>query len=1112
MRKALRAMMNLGPTGNRARRWNRPRPITRQLQQQTPEALEDRALLAAQLLASDAPSKTVMAGDTFTVPVVYQTLNDDGNPAALQTNLVSFNVHFDTSQVTWVETGFTTTEGITVVPNATRLESDPTILGDDSDPDTDTVLVASYSDADFALNLGWPNDATSDPIVLFTATFTANAGFTGTSINFSANQTGNVIGAGSEFEFQSNSLDVLPENQSVPNVGISGPPSVDEGGNAEFTISIDSPSNSAVTVQYSTVAGTGANGATSGVDFTAVSNQTVTFAAGETQKTVSITTIDDLLVEDTETFSVSLSNAVGATIVGSTATASIADNDVAPVVNVSVGDAVIVTEGGDLLFTVVLDATSSETVSVNYSASGFGSAAATSGTDFTATSGILTFSPGELTKQVTVSTLDDIEVEVAETVQLLLTGASGATIVDAQGLGVINDNDETTGTATIQGRKWNDFDADGNRDAGEPYLNGWTIQILNANGTIIGEQVTADIDFNGDNQIDPETETGWYQFSVSPGTYTLQEVQQDGWQQTWPDTPLEALAFQTDSNLQLRSTVNDFLNWGGRNEKWMLSEQGWHFMTPDGVLYRWNGSPSTNLTGDVVATFSPDYYNNLALLYDAEPAEFPTYTVGADETFTANFGNINTAQSGEITGRKWNDLNGDGQYSDNEPWLNGWTIQLTEADGTVVQSAVTMDIDVNGDGQITPATESGWYQFENVNAGDYVVREVNQDGWRQTSPLDADGVEAFELDTELNLRFSRSLFTDWGGLGERWMQGGQDDWYYITPNGQFYQWNGSPRTALTGTLVAELSAEFHTDPSLLYNAYNPLEVRLNVAPGQSITGVNFGNIEADAPPESGFAGVGNVSAAVFGSHIVLNGDNSNNGVVVYLNDAGWVTVAGLGDTTVQGSSSPWVVEGLTAIGGDLRVNLQGGDDALVVDGVNVGRHLAVTAAGNDHFFANDVTVARNLDYRSNSGDNTIVLQDSNVGSLARINTGSGSDAVYSYNTTVSGRTVLSTRAGADLFVAGNSTFGGNASFDAGTEDDQMAVLGETAFNGRLTIDGRGGNDAYDVGSGNTFARTPTVRRFESASIAEPLDLVDSVMDRLADVGLDDLINHGWASS
>ena len=68
-------------------------------------------------------------------------------------------------------------------------------------------------------------------------------------------------------------------------------------------------SNSAVTVRYRTADGT----ATAGSDYTAASG-TVTFAAGETSKTVNVRILDDSVEDSGETFFVELSNPSGATI------------------------------------------------------------------------------------------------------------------------------------------------------------------------------------------------------------------------------------------------------------------------------------------------------------------------------------------------------------------------------------------------------------------------------------------------------------------------------------------------------------------------------------------------------------------------------------------------------------------------------------------------------------------------------------------------------------------------------------------------------------------------------------------------------------------------------
>ncbi len=43
--------------------------------------------------------------------------------------------------------------------------------------------------------------------------------------------------------------------------------------------------------------------------------------------------------------------------------------------------------------------------------------------------------------------------------------------------------------------------------------------------------------------------------------------------------------------LQLLQTGNEFKNWGGKQEKWLCNPAGqWHYITPDGRLFRWEGA------------------------------------------------------------------------------------------------------------------------------------------------------------------------------------------------------------------------------------------------------------------------------------------------------------------------------------------------------------------------------------------------------------------------------------------------------------------------------------------------------------------------------------------
>ena len=169
----------------------------------------------------------------------------------------------------------------------------------------------------------------------------------------------------------------------------------------------------------------------------------MTFASGETSKTVSVSTIDDTAVEGTETFYVNLSGASGGATIGqSQGVGTINDNDTAPPPtppSFSVSNAASVNEGCTVFYTVTRSGSTTGTYSVSF-ATANGSAAA--GSDYNANSGTLTFASGETSKTISVSTIDDSAYEGDETVLVNLSSPSGgATIGTAQGTGTILAND-----------------------------------------------------------------------------------------------------------------------------------------------------------------------------------------------------------------------------------------------------------------------------------------------------------------------------------------------------------------------------------------------------------------------------------------------------------------------------------------------------------------------------------------------------------------------------------------------------------------------------------------------------------------------------------------------
>ena len=100
-----------------------------------------------------------------------------------------------------------------------------------------------------------------------------------------------------------------------------GPYTATEGGTVDFQVTLNIPSQSPVTVEYATVDDT----AQAGEDYTATSG-ILTFASEETTKTVSVPVLNDSMNEGTETFTLQLSNASGATLLDAEATGTIEDD------------------------------------------------------------------------------------------------------------------------------------------------------------------------------------------------------------------------------------------------------------------------------------------------------------------------------------------------------------------------------------------------------------------------------------------------------------------------------------------------------------------------------------------------------------------------------------------------------------------------------------------------------------------------------------------------------------------------------------------------------------------------------------------------------------------
>lgn len=112
----------------------------------------------------------------------------------------------------------------------------------------------------------------------------------------------------------------------IPALTISNVSQVEgDNGTADFvfTVTLGLPTSKTVTLNYSTQDGT----AIKGSDYRALTDQTLTFQPNETSKQITIAVTGDAIKEGDETFSVLLSNVTNATVIKSSATGTIKNDD-----------------------------------------------------------------------------------------------------------------------------------------------------------------------------------------------------------------------------------------------------------------------------------------------------------------------------------------------------------------------------------------------------------------------------------------------------------------------------------------------------------------------------------------------------------------------------------------------------------------------------------------------------------------------------------------------------------------------------------------------------------------------------------------------------------------
>jgi hypothetical protein len=202
--------------------------------------------------------------------------------------------------------------------------------------------------------------------------------------------------------------------------------------------------------------------------------------------------------------------------------------------------------------------------------------------------------------------------------------------------------------------------------------------------------------------------------------------------------------------------------------------------------------------------------------------------------------------TGNISGLNFNDSNANGRLDPNEFGLSNFTIYLDINNNGF--------LDFNEPANIT--NNFGGYLFNNVPANTYVIREIQQPGFFQTTPDPIINVTPGSNITNVNIgnvnnrgEISGTKFNDinTNGIFDPGENGLPDISLYLDLNQNGFFDEGEPRT-ITGVNGAYSFQDLPPNTYLIRETQQPgffqttPDPIINVTPGSNITNVNIGNV------------------------------------------------------------------------------------------------------------------------------------------------------------------------------------------------------------------------------------------------------------------------------
>ncbi|MGF1522134.1 MAG: Calx-beta domain-containing protein [Leptolyngbyaceae cyanobacterium] len=202
---------------------------------------------------------------------------------------------------------------------------------------------------------------------------------------------------------------------------------------AIFTVELSDAVDEPVTVDYGTANGT----AIADTDYVST-NGTLSFAPGETAKTITVEVVGDTEIEGDEAFFINLSDASDGVITTPQTVGTLRDDDFP---TIAIADVALDEGDSGLSFadvTVSLSAPSENEVTVAYRTE---AGTARANLDYGAVAGDITFAPGEVEKTILIPVNGETLIEADETFAVVLSDPRNGELVDTEGDVTIKNDD-----------------------------------------------------------------------------------------------------------------------------------------------------------------------------------------------------------------------------------------------------------------------------------------------------------------------------------------------------------------------------------------------------------------------------------------------------------------------------------------------------------------------------------------------------------------------------------------------------------------------------------------------------------------------------------------------